>query len=161
MKFINKLMKGVENLLTGILIADTLIIFLQVIFRYVLGSPLGWSEQICRLLFLWGVMVGIPVVFYNKADMLFDLLYNMFPFKVRKLLGSFFSLLGMGFSVFYFVCGVQLVLKTGMRMTSGIKMPVNVLYVAQPVCAALLLLVFIERLVGVLKTAPEKEEVQK
>ena len=161
MKIINKLMKGVENLLTGILIADTLIIFLQVIFRYVLGSPLGWSEQICRLLFLWGVMVGIPVVFYNKADMLFDLLYNMFPFKVRKLLGSLFSLIGMGFSAFYFVCGVQLVMKTGMRMTSGIKMPVNVLYVAQPVCAALLLLVFIDRLVGVLKTAPAEGEVQK
>lgn len=161
MKFINNLMKGVENLLTGILIADTLIIFMQVIFRYVLGSPLGWSEQICRLLFLWGVMIGIPVVFYNKADMVFNLLYNKFPFKARKTLSSLFALLGMGFSIFYFVCGIQLVMKTGMRMTSGIKMPVNVLYIAQPVCAVLLCLVFFDRFAGALKMKPEKGEVQK
>ena len=36
MKFMKKLMKVVETLLTSILVADTFIVFLQVVFRYVL-----------------------------------------------------------------------------------------------------------------------------
>lgn len=160
MKFMKRLMKVVETLLTSILVADTFIVFLQVVFRYVLKSPLGWTEQICRLLFLWGVVIGIPVVFYNKADIVFDLLFNALPFKVRKVLGSFFSILGMAFSVFYFICGYNLVMKTGMRMTAGIEMPVNVLYISQPICAFLLALVFCDRLLDVLKWEPKEEEVQ-
>ena len=112
------------------------------------------------MLFLWGVVIGIPVVFYNKADIVFDLLFNALPFKVRKVLGSFFSILGMAFSVFYFICGYNLVMKTGMRMTAGIEMPVNVLYISQPICAFLLALVFSDRLLDVLKWEPKEEEVQ-
>jgi len=160
MKFMKPLMKVVETLLTTILVVDTITVFTQVLFRYVLNSPLGWTEQICRLLFLWGVIIGIPVVFYNKAEIVFDLLFNAFPFKVRKIMASCFSVLGVAFSVFYFVCGYSLVMKTGMRMTAGIEMPMNVLYIAQPVCAFLLALVFIDRLLEVLKWEPKEGEVQ-
>ena len=161
MKFMKPLMKAVEYFLTSILVFDTAVVFLQVICRYVFNSPLGWTEQICRLLFLWGVLIGIPVVFYNKADIVFDLLFNALPFKARKVLASFFSILGVVFSVFYFICGYGLVAKTGMRMTAGIEMPMNVLYIAQPICAFLLAFVFLDRLLGVLRWEDKSKEVQK
>ena len=151
-------MKAVRAIVTGILVVDVVIVVAQVFFRFVLKNPLGWSEQICRLLFLWAIMLGIPVVFYEKCDLVFDILFEKFPPKMQKIMSCVFALISIGFCVFYFAAGMSLCIKTGARMTAGVKMPLNVLYGAQPVCAALLLLVFIERLIKVFKTTPDTKE---
>ena len=147
MKLYDRIMKAVGLLLTIILIAVVAIVTAQVVFRYVLGNPLGWSEQICRMLFMWGIMLGIPVVFYEKSDLVFDVLFQSFSKKVQRILSLIFIIVTIAFCVFYFAGGVDLMLKTGSRMTSGINMPLNVLYAAQPVSAVLLGIVFLERLI--------------
>ena len=151
MKLYHGLMKTVSRILTGILMFIVLIVTCQVFSRYVLKNPLGWSEQICRLLFLWGIMLGIPVVFYEKCDMVFDILFQKFPNKIRKTLSVIFAVLGIAFCVFYLVAGVNLCIKSGNRMTAGVIMPINVLYGAQLVCATLMGIIFAERLISMLK----------
>ena len=140
------------------LMATVVIVCFQVFFRYVLKSPIGWSEQICRLLFLWSIMLGIPVIFDKKVDMAFDIFFNMYPLKGKRIASILFNLIGLAFSVFYLTCGLQLCIRTGSRMTAGVKMPMNFLYGAQPVCAILLALVFIVRLVEAIKMPVVKEE---
>ena len=158
MKAYPGLMIAVRAVVTGILVVDVVIVVAQVFFRFVLKNPLGWSEQICRLLFLWAIMLGIPVVFYEKCDLVFDILFEKFPPKLQKIMSCVFALISIGFCVFYFIAGMSLCIKTGARMTAGVKMPLNVLYGAQPVCAALLLLVFIERLIKAIRPTPAEKE---
>lgn len=158
LKAYHGLMKAVRAVVTGILVVDVVIVVAQVFFRFVLKNPLGWSEQICRLLFLWAIMLGIPVVFYEKCDLVFDILFEKFPPKLQKIMSCVFALISIGFCVFYFIAGMSLCIKTGARMTAGVKMPLNVLYGAQPVCAALLLLVFIERLIKAIRPTPAEKE---
>lgn len=146
------IMKTLRVIDTMILIAIVLLVTVQVFFRFILQSPLGWTEQIARLLFLWGIMLGIPVVFYEKNDLVFDVLLHKFSPRVQRILGCAFALIGMAFSVFYLLASMNLCIKTGNRMTTGIIMPVNVLYGAQPVCAFMLLLIFTERLIAQIKT---------
>jgi C4-dicarboxylate transporter, DctQ subunit len=58
----------------------------QVIFRYVLNKPLGWSDEICNFLWLWGILWGASFVMRNHEDIRFDMLYNMLPRKAKRLL---------------------------------------------------------------------------
>jgi TRAP-type C4-dicarboxylate transport system permease small subunit len=159
MKVYHGLMKALRAVVTLILAAVVIIVALQVFFRYVLKSPLGWSEQICRLLFIWAIMIGIPLVFYEKCDLVFDIIFQKFKPGTQHVLSIVFTVLTLAFSVFYFICGMDLCLKSVGRMTTGIRMPINMLYGAQPACAVLLFIVFTERLVSLLKKKDtEKEE---
>lgn len=58
----------------------------QVVFRYVLNLPLGWSDEICNFLWLWGILWGASFVMRNHEDIRFDMLYNLMPRKLKRTL---------------------------------------------------------------------------
>lgn len=121
---------------------------LQIFFRYVLNSPLDWTEQLARYLFLYMNMLAIPIAYRAKSLIAFDLLTMRLPQKVQEAITAGGYLLIGAFGAFYFWQGVTLVIKAGAKMTAGsIKIPVRILYVAQPICAALLVLFSIELLI--------------
>lgn len=72
-KFVDKIMRCIEALLIILLSTAVLIIFMQIIWRYALRTPLGWTEQIARAEFIWMVMLGIPVMFNRGITMSFDI----------------------------------------------------------------------------------------
>ena len=54
----------------------TLIIFLQVIFRYFLLQSLSWSEEIARYLFIWLTFLGASVVARSRSHITVESLAN-------------------------------------------------------------------------------------
>ena len=42
------------------------VVFMQVIFRYVLEHSLEWSEELARYLFIWATFLGASVGFYEQ-----------------------------------------------------------------------------------------------
>lgn len=159
-KIINKLMSFVEFVLLVLMSGATLIVVAQVFWRYVLHSPLGWTEQVCRITFNWMVMLGIPVIFNRGITMAFDILLNHIRGEANFIVRVVIQVLGLAFSVFYFVASMQLCLSAVGRMTSGVKVPQNLLYGAQPIAATLLFLVLLKQLVEMvqLKKKPAAEE---
>lgn len=57
------------------------LIFLQVINRFILGLPLFWTEEVVRMLLVWMVLLGTPVVVY-KCD---EIKVELFRFTNRRL----------------------------------------------------------------------------
>lgn len=45
----------------------TILIFSQVVCRYLLHSPLSWSEELARYLFIWLTFCGASVAFYEDT----------------------------------------------------------------------------------------------
>jgi len=156
-KAVNWLMKIVEYIMIVLLAASVLVIVMQVFWRYVLVSPLGWTEQAARSGFIWLVMLGIPVLFNRKITMSFDILLEKITGIANQIIQLFLRLLGIGFSVFYFVASLELCIKTGSRMVSGMPIPFNALYSAQPVCAALMFIVFVKQIVEIIIQMKHKE----
>lgn len=150
-KFVNKVMGFVEIVLTVLMGVASSLVVAQVFWRYILNSPLGWTEQICRLTFGWMVMLGIPAIFNRGVTMAFDILQEHMKGNVRFVVQVVIQILGLAFSVFYFVASMQLCMSAVGRMTSGVKMPQNMLYGAQPIGAALLFLVLAKQLIELLQ----------
>ena len=48
-----------EYFLVISMIAMVVIIFLQVVMRYVFNNSLTWSEEIARYIFLWQIWIGV------------------------------------------------------------------------------------------------------
>ncbi len=145
-KCVDAIMKVLEIICMILLALAVVFVTMQIIFRYFLSAPLGWTEQSARFCFIWIVMMGIPIMFHRKCEISFDFLREKLPDGQRRILILFFETLGIFFCVLYFIYGVSLFQRTGKRMTSGLAIPLNCLYVAQPVSAVLTILVFVNRM---------------
>ena len=53
--------RGAEVLAAVLVLADTVILFVGVISRYALNSPITWTDELASTLFLWMVMLGSVV----------------------------------------------------------------------------------------------------
>ena len=52
-----------------LLVAEIVILFAGVVARYVLRSPLVWSDELASILFLWLAMLGAVVAFRRGEHM--------------------------------------------------------------------------------------------
>src|SRR5947209_15403626 len=68
-----------------VLIATMFVSFLlQIAFRYLLNRPLGWTEEVTVLCWLWVVLWGASFVLDDAEEVRFDIVYNLVPIRVRR-----------------------------------------------------------------------------
>jgi len=91
-------------LMTAIFGGMTIIIFLQVIFRYVLKQSLPWSEELARYMFIWITFVGGMVAARRGQHIGMEMAQDALPKFMKKYAKAFASLLTSGFFgvIFYF-----------------------------------------------------------
>ena len=59
MKFLRFLNDHLEEyLLVFLMVVEVVVVFAQVVTRYVFHSPLAWSEELARYMFIWLVWIG-------------------------------------------------------------------------------------------------------
>ena len=69
----------------------------QVFARYVLDSPLLWSEELVRLLLVWVVFLGSAVVCWDGRHLNVDTFYSRIPEKFRIVIRVFNALIAIFF----------------------------------------------------------------
>lgn len=79
------LRRGAEAVLVLMMAAMFVAFILQVIFRYALNLPVGWTDEVCTLVWLWGILWGASFVLRNREDIRFDMLYNLLPRRVKRM----------------------------------------------------------------------------
>ncbi len=146
-----------ESATAALIALSVLLIALQIIFRYALGKPLTWTEQLARYVFIWVCMLGVPVAVYKGATFSFDLVVKVLPAKVREVIKILVSLINMFFSSYWCYWTVQLVEKGGWRMTEGVKVKMGVLYSAQVVCALCLFVIILSDTITSVKALAKRE----
>lgn len=58
---------------------------LQIAFRYVLNQPLGWTEEVTVLCWVWVVLWCAAFVLSDHEEIRFDIFYTMASPRVRRL----------------------------------------------------------------------------
>src|SRR3954462_11514464 len=71
---------------------------LQIVLRYVFNYPVGWTEELSILCWLWGVLWGAAFVIRDSEEVRFDILYANVPPPVRR---GFVALSGLALIALY------------------------------------------------------------
>jgi TRAP-type C4-dicarboxylate transport system permease small subunit len=85
-----KFLRGLKNsniveVIVGLQVAVlSVVVLLQVFFRYVLNFPLAWSEELSRFLLVWVVLLGAAIGIKRKSHFSIDIVFKKFPQKVQK-----------------------------------------------------------------------------
>jgi len=57
---------------------------LQIAFRYLLNQPLGWTEEVTVLCWLWVVLWCAALVLSDREEIRFDIVYTLVPARVQR-----------------------------------------------------------------------------
>ncbi len=133
-----RLDRALELVCIALLTSTVVLTVVQVIFRYVLGASLAWSEELARLAFVWSIYLGIAVVAGRGRHMRIDLLVDRVSPRTKQGLEFLTTTIVAAASIAMVVHGGDFAMRvTG--ATGALEIPSTWLYLAVPVGAALTL----------------------
>ena len=135
-------------LAAALLAAFTLIILVDVVFRYVLKIPLSWPAESSVLLFQWTVFLGAPLAVRRRRHFGLDLIVRRMPPGVRRAAEGFALVTVAASSVLLVVLGLDMARRTWPSMYATLPLSHGVAYLGIPVSAALMLVFSLEYLGG-------------
>lgn len=159
MKVLKFLDENLEKMLCVVFLAlMSIIIVLQVFFRYVLNNSLSWSEELARYLFIWMIYVGISYGVKLDKHICVDAVYTFMPKGIKRGYAIVAYLLFLIFAVAIIYYGILVV---GMQITSGqvspaMGLPMQYVYVA-PVVGMILTVIRLVQKIYYAVTAKEWE----
>jgi len=80
------LYRRAENVLAAMLAAMFVAFLLQIVFRYFLQLPMGWTNEISVILWIWLVLWGAAFVLREEEEIRFDLFYAAARPRVRRVM---------------------------------------------------------------------------
>jgi len=137
-----------EEILIGLLIlVASVILFTNVVARYVFNAGFPWAEELVRYQIVWMVFLGASVAARQGIHIGVDILLKFSPPPLAKLIELAVHAIAVvfcGFLVFY---GVQLVEQTQAfgQASPALQMPMWLVQLAIPVGAALMAIRFTQQ----------------
>jgi TRAP-type C4-dicarboxylate transport system permease small subunit len=161
-KIMGKIMKLLSWVLAIMLVLTVIIVILQIIWRYIFRDPLNWSDQLCRFLYVWIVMLGIPIIFHYKSVTAFDFFTDKMSKQVQQYLDAFMCLLAMFFAVSFFIFSYQFIEKKGSLPIPGFgNLPYTMIYLSMPICSILLFTEMLSQFLETITLMIKKKEERK
>ncbi|MBK5261728.1 MAG: TRAP transporter small permease [Peptostreptococcaceae bacterium] len=117
----------------------TLLLFFQVVMRYIFNNSLTWTEELSRYLFIWLVYMGISYSAKQKQHIKVEALMNIFPKKSRPYVVIIGDVLFLAFSILIVFAGSRLVFKEIIlkQKSPAMGIPMAIVYAAPVVGFAL------------------------
>lgn len=75
--------RGVEGITVLLLLILVGLVSAQVFMRYVMHSPLTWSEEAARITFVWLTFIGAGLAFQRRENLRIQILPDALPLKPR------------------------------------------------------------------------------
>jgi len=118
-----------EKLLSLILWAIVVIMFIQVIARYIFNSSLTWSEEVSRYLFIWLSFIGMSYCVKKGSHMRIDIIEQFFP-KLKNGLMVIGDVCFLGFTLYMIGPGFTVIqsLKNSGQTSPAAGIPMYIVY---------------------------------
>lgn len=148
------------HLLAYSLAFTTVLIFIQVVLRYVLNSSLSWSEELARYIFIWQIWLGTSVSMKDGEHICLDMLNNKLQGKAKIILALVTNLLMLAFCLFLAKYGWDLaasMMSRGNRSVA-LKIPMWIVYTALPFSQLVVGLRVAGHIVGNVRSLSGKQE---
>jgi len=142
----------------GLVVALAVVVFLQVFNRFVLKTPLAWSEDLAMLLFQWVAFLGAAVGVKRMRHFGIELVVKRMSAKTRHRIEILIPWV-MGFVALTLITeGYKLILFNKNRIYSSMDLSYIWTYSAIPVSGVLIIIFLIQQEVGRLRGRKEGGE---
>ena len=99
----NPLLQIIRNVNDAVVVvlflAMTITVIIQVFFRFVIQSPLRWTEELARYLMIWLVLMASAIAVRKRSPLQVDGLATSLPQKAKSILSAVVNL----FTVVFFL----------------------------------------------------------
>lgn len=114
----------------------TVLLFLQVVSRYLLAQSFTWAEELGTILFVWMTYLGVASAVTHRKHLKIDAFLIAMPFKVRKALLIISNVIFFVFSLYIISPMMDLVYNFASKdATSSILLiPKALYYFVMPLC---------------------------
>lgn len=110
--------ENIQALMLAVMFAAFII---QIVFRYFLNLPTGWSSELTVIMWLWMVLWGAAFVAREEEEIRFDLVYGSVPEGIRRILVVITSLALIGIYLFSLPAVVDYVTFMKIQSTAYLK----------------------------------------
>lgn len=121
---------------------STVVIFIQVIMRYVFKNSLVWSEELARYCFIWLIFIAASYGCKKRAQIKIEAALKLFPKKARSYVIIVGDLLVLILTGYLFCSGISLVRFQIVyhKVSPAIGLPMWVVYMAPVVGFGLIII---------------------
>lgn len=146
-KFNNIVLKLCEILIMTMIPAMTLVVFAQVVMRYVFKSPFIWAEELARYLLVWISCLGAAYGIRKGMHIAVQFLYDKFNQTARSTATLFIHLLVIMFFLVGIIAGVEIALAQWNQISPGLRIPMTWAYLSVPAGFVVMLMFSFEQLI--------------
>jgi len=75
-----------ENILAAMLAVMFAAFIIQIMFRYLINLPIGWTQELTVILWIWLVLWGAAFVIRETEEVRFDIIYATASPKARRVM---------------------------------------------------------------------------
>lgn len=137
--------KFFRSFIAIILLVIVSVTILQVFFRFVLDTPLTWSDELGRFLFIWMVFIGAAIVSFDDKHLTVEVIQERMSTKIKLISSIIIRTLAVAFLLITIFSSFDLV-RVSHYLTSGaLNIPFSYWRVAAPVGSALMVIFIIIR----------------
>lgn len=153
---LDKLFTGLRSVLYWFSVAAMsvmlVVIFAQVISRYVFNWTPEWSEELARYLFVWVVFIGSALIMGESGHLAVQFVPNHFKGTATgPLLEIVINLSGYVFILILFTQGAKMTRVMTFQMSPGMEIPMSWVYAVIPLSSALMLLYLVKDTVRIVR----------
>lgn len=136
----NRLTKLSESMSGWLLGVITIVVTLQVLFRYVLGIIAPWTEELARYVAIWMVYAGALAATFRSDHIRVTVLFSHLSAVSRTVVEVFASIVAISVCIIVFFGSIGLI--CGNWQQSAVTIPVSVVVLYIPLTIFSLLSVF-------------------
>lgn len=139
---LSAIQRGINGLVRWIIIVlmfvMTVTVSAQILFRYVLNIPLGWSEEMARFAFVWVSFFGASALMRVREHINVTVFLDRFPRRVQAVAVFIANVCGLICVYFFLAGGIALTTNEWAQLAPAMQIPMGWVYVAIPISAALM-----------------------
>ncbi len=125
-------------LIIVLMLAMTVTVFLQIVFRYVFNASLDWSEEIARFSFVWVAFFGASALMRVREHINVTVFTDNFPPRLRALAIFLANVCALICIYFFLVGGLALTYNEWRQLAPTTQIHMGLVYVAIPISAGLM-----------------------
>jgi len=130
-----------------LLIAMTVIVLVQIVFRYVLNDSLIWTEEVSKTMMVWGAFLIAPWAYRSGANVSIQMFADELPPTLRRLLHLALNMLVIWIIVVFWSESFGMVNRGFLIRAASLPVQVGWFFVVVPFAFGAMLLVGVELLI--------------